>query len=333
MTQAPSSLPGEWEERSSSEDAALELLRRLLPPAPEGQTWYGDDAAVVTVPGGGPQLLLALDTVVPGLDADLSLTTLSDLGWKALAVNLSDIAAMGGTPACALVGASGLGTEALRELYDGLLEASARYSCPIVGGDLSGSGQAVVSVTVAGWADRPAVLRSGARPGDTVWVTAPLGAAAAGLRCLRGASLSHAGLRGQALLSVLAPGEQALASSHARPLPALAEGCAAREAGATAMIDVSDGLAVDLFRLADSSRVGFELTEVPVAPGATLEEALGGGDDYVLVFTLPAGCSPLVSFQSAGLRGPVALGVCVPDPGRRHLAGAPLVPSGWQHVL
>lgn len=318
---------------TTSEDAALGLLRALLPSAPPGETWYGDDAAVVALPGTGPQLLLALDTVVVGLDADLSLTTLADLGWKALAVNLSDIAAMAGKPACALVGVAGLGAAELRELYEGLLEASAQYGCPVVGGDLSGAEQTVVSVAVVGWANGRAVLRSGARPGDTIWVTAPLGAAAAGLRCLREASLGHLGVRGRALRSLLAPNEQALASAHARPLPALGEGVAARDAGASAMIDISDGLAVDLGRLADMSGVGFELAQVPVAPGATLDEALGGGDDYVLVFTLPPGRSPVRAFETAGLRPPSLLGACVADGGRRYLGGAPLAAAGWKHLL
>lgn len=341
---ANSVLPG------GGEDEALGLLARLLPAAPPGQTWYGDDAAVVTVPGGGPHLLLALDTVVAGLDADLSLTSLADLGWKALAVNLSDIAAMGGAPACALVGVSGLGTEALSELYEGLLEASAHYRCPVVGGDLSGGEQAVVSVAVAGWSHGPPVLRSGARPGDTIWVTSPLGAAAAGLRCLReaAAGAQEAG-RDQGAGPGARPGglghpqgasrpgfgqvSQALVSAHARPVPALAEGSAARECGATAMIDVSDGLAVDLSRLADSSGVGFELAHVPVAPGATLEEALGGGDDYALLFTLPPGLSPVPVFEAAGLRAPCRLGSCVADASRRQLAGSPLAPLGWEHRL
>jgi thiamine-monophosphate kinase len=300
-----------------TEREALELLARLLPAPPCGQTWFGDDAAVVSAPGGG-QMLLASDTLVGGVDADFSLTTLADFGWKAMAVNLSDIAAMGGRPAYAVLSVVGLAPSGIGELYEGVLEAASAYGCPVVGGDLSAGEALVVSVAVTGHVEGRAVLRSGARPGDSIWVTGALGAAAAGLRCLRAA-------RGGAV-------EPLLAKAHARPVPALAEGAAAREAGATAMIDVSDGLVSDLGALARSSGVGFELEAVPVAPSATLEEALGGGDDYALVFTLPAGVEP-ANFPAAGLPPPFRLGVCVPDPGHRRLAGAELPSSGFTHAL
>jgi thiamine-monophosphate kinase len=265
-------------------------------------------------------MLLAADTLVAGVDADFSLTSLADFGWKAMAANLSDIAAMGGRPAHALVSVVGLGPPGLGELYEGIVEAATRYQCPVVGGDLSAGETLVVSVTVTGRVEGRAVLRSGARPGDSIWVTGPLGAAAAGLRCLR------AGREG------LGTAEASLVRAHARPLPALAEGAAARDAGATAMIDVSDGLVADLAALARSSGVGFELEEVPVAPSATVEEALGGGDDFVLVFTLPAGAEP-ATFHAAGLPPPFRLGVCVPDPNCRRLGGADLPLTGWVHEL
>jgi thiamine-monophosphate kinase len=301
-----------------TEREALDLLARLLPTPPCGETWFGDDAAVVSAPGGG-QLLLAADTLVAGVDADLSLTNLADFGWKAMAVNLSDIAAMGGRPAHALVSVVGLGPPGLEELYEGIVDAASRYHCPVVGGDLSGGETLVVSVAVTGHLEGRPVLRSGAKPGDSIWVTGPLGAAAAGLRLLRAC-------RG----NVGAAEDHLLVRAHARPVPALAEGAAARDAGATAMIDVSDGLVADLTTLARSSGVGFELEDVPVAPSATLEEALAGGDDYVLVFTLPPGAEPS-TFPQAGLPSPVRLGICVHDPSRRLLAGADLALGGWAH--
>ena len=140
----------------------------------------------------------------------------------------------------------------------------------------------------------PAVLRSGASPGDVLHVTGPLGAAAA--------------------------------SGWTQRRPArVAEGVAARLAGATAMIDVSDGLAADLWRLASASGVGFELDGVPVADGATLDQALAGGEDLELVFALPAGAAPPP--------GSVRLGVCVPDPSVGTLRGERLEPRGWEHQL
>ncbi|MGH9107833.1 MAG: thiamine-phosphate kinase [Acidimicrobiales bacterium] len=328
-------MPGEaTEDVGRGEADALARLRRLLPEPPPGETWMGDDAAVLRVAGSERSMLLATDTVVAGVDADLDLTTLGDLGWKAMAVNLSDIAAMGGLPWCAVVSVVGLGGTDLEELYAGALEAADRYSCPVVGGDLSGGGQVVVTVAITGWSDRP-VLRNGARPGDAIWVTAPLGAAAAGLRLLRDQARRARPAPGASRdpLEGASADRSALARAHARPRPALDEGLAARDAGATAMIDVSDGFGVDLGHLAAGSGVGLELSEVPVAAGATEEEAMGGGDDYVLAFTLPPGKDPLRLFRARGLTAPSMVGRCTTDPGRRRYGGKELVAGGWEHRL
>jgi thiamine-monophosphate kinase len=327
------------------EREALARLNALIPGPPSGEVWFGDDAAAVALPpmpgpggarpagGRAPLLLLATDTVVAGIDADLSLTTLADLGWKAMAVNLSDIAAMGGTPGHALVSVVGLGPDDLNALYEGVLEAAETYRCPVVGGDLSAGAQPVVTVAVTGWVDGPPVLRSGARPGDTIWVTAPLGAAAAGLRLLRQGAAA-----GPPTGSGWSRAESDLVRAHARPRPALAEGTTARLAGATAMIDVSDGLIADLSRMAELSVVGFELRDIPLAPGATLDEALGGGDDYVLAFTMPGtpgpcGSSAFGPFSAAGLPAPYLVGKCLPDPAQRLMAGTTLAETGWEHPL
>ena len=302
------------------ERQALACLRRLMPPPPPGEVWAGDDAAVVQLPASSGLLLLASDCLVVGLDADLRLTTLADLGWKAMAVNLSDIAAMGGRPLHAVVSVVGLNVQQLEELYSGLLSAASHYSCPVVGGDLSSGREGVVNVAVTGWVDGPPVLRSGARPGDAIWVTGLLGAAAAGLRLLRAQRQE-------------APAELVLA--HARPRAALAEGQVARRSGASAMIDVSDGLAADLKKLAESSGVGFDLDEerLPVAPGATLDEALGGGDDYVLVFTARPDKDMHAAFRATGLAPPYRVGSCTPELSQRTLGGRAFVAPGWEHPL
>ncbi|MGH9067568.1 MAG: thiamine-phosphate kinase, partial [Acidimicrobiales bacterium] len=191
------------ERAGGGELAAIERIRTLLPGPPAGETWIGDDAAVVAGPDG--PLLLAADLVVAGVHADLDLVSLDDLGWKALAVNVSDLAAMGGHPLHALVSVAGPPTTDLDALYRGLAGAAAEWSCPVVGGDLANAPVLVVAVSVTGTTvgGRPAVLRSGARPGDTLFVTGPLGSSAAGLAALREARSDPIGW--------------ALAEAHRRP--------------------------------------------------------------------------------------------------------------------
>lgn len=294
---------------------AIERLRRMLPGPPAGETWIGDDAALVVPPTGG--LLLAADVVVAGVHADLELTTLADLGWKAIAVNVSDIAAMGGRPTHALVSVVCAEGVDLDQLYAGVADAVAEYGCPVVGGDLSAGDQLVVAVSVIGEAgDRPPVLRSGALPGDALFVTGPLGASAAGLRLLREGRGSEA---------------PELVSAHRRPRARVAEGRAARASGATAMVDVSDGLAADIRHLAQQSGVGIVLDQVPVAAGASLSEAIGGGEDYELVFSATNPGHVAASFAEAGLRQPIAIGHCTSDPSERRLGDRDLPEVGWEH--
>jgi thiamine-monophosphate kinase len=268
-----------------------------------------------------------VDSVVEGVHFDLAVCSTADVGWKALMQALSDLAAMGATPLGALI-ALGVprdrGGEAGGELAlgvtDGIAEASEGSGCPIVGGDVSSAGELVVAVTVLGTvADGGApVARSGAQPGDVVMVTGPCGGSAAGLRELRAGSSGADARR-----------------SYRRPIARLREGEVARRCGAHAMIDVSDGLALDLHRLADASEVGFSLEDVPVAAGATLDEALGGGEDYELLLAVAdADADGLAArFDEAGLREPVRLGRFVDDAELRVLGTSPLERLGWQHRL
>jgi thiamine-monophosphate kinase len=299
----------------TGEFEAIERFRKLLPRPPAGETWIGDDAALVVGPQGG--LLLAADLVVAGVHADLNLVGLDDMGWKALAVNVSDIAAMGGEPTHALVSVAAPAETDLEMLFRGVAEAVEAFGCPVVGGDLSTAPAVVVSVTVVGDAgSRPPVLRAGALPGDTIYVTGPLGASAAGLRVLQEGRTDSA------------PG---LAAAYCRPQPRVPEGRAARRAGATAMVDVSDGLAADVRHLADHSGVGIVLDHVPVAEGATMDDALGGGEDYELVFTATNGGHVAGAFAEANLRQPIAIGRCTSDPAERRLGEGELPVAGWQH--
>lgn len=283
-------------------------LRRRLPV-------IGDDAAVVD---GG--LLLCADAVVAGIHADLDLVGLDDLGWKAVASCVSDIAAMGGRPAWALVTVSGsLAAEGFDALTEGVLEAADAFGCPVVGGDLTGGPGLVVSVSVVGRVEGAPVLRSGARPGDVLWVTGPLGRSAAGLALLRAGRGAEA---------------PDLVAAHARPRARLAEGEVARGAArATAMIDLSDGLATDLRHLADESGVGVVVEAVPVAAGAEQAEALGGGEDYELLFATPPDAPVEAAFADAGLRPPIRIGRCTAEGAERRLGDGPLPEAGYEHDL
>ena len=250
--------------------------------------WIGDDAAVVRPPTG--PLLLAIDPMIEGVHF---VTADADVGWKAVARNVSDLAAMGGRPLHALVSLVLPPGCEVDGLLDGLQEAT--ELCPIVGGDTAGGATLIVTVAVTGSVDGEPVLRSGARPGDVLFVTGPLGGA------------------------------------PARPVPRVVEGTAARLAGATAMIDVSDGLALDLGRLADASGVGVALDAVPVVDGVELQRALTWGDDYELVFAAPDAAAVLDRFSAAGLEPPIEIGRCTDRKGERRLGDGPLPEGGWEH--
>ncbi len=316
---------------TDGEFAAIERLRNRLPEPPAGQVWIGDDAAVLGTTRG--RLVLTTDLAVAGVHADLELIGLDDLGWRAFAAAVSDVAAMGARPLGAVVGVAGPPSTDLDRLYDGIAASSEAHGCPVVGGDLTNSAELVVAVTVTGHVEGEpgAVLRSGARPGDSLWVTGPLGAAAAGLRALQARSAPRRASPGTGPAPGEVTPEMAVEMAHRRPQARLAEGETARRAHATAMIDVSDGLLADLGHMADASGVGFRLDEVPVAPGATIDDALGGGEDYELVVAVGDAGHLLAAFAEAGLRPPVLIGACTDDPAERTLAGKQVPALGWEH--
>lgn len=294
-----------------------ELLNVRVPP---GETYLGDDAAVLRAPSG--QLLFATDMVVEGVHFDLALGSPVDAGWKALAVNVSDIAAMGGVATHAVVALGVPGGTDPDAVFEGLRLAASQYGVALVGGDLSASPQLSISVAIVGeTAGLGPVLRSGASPGEELWATGPLGGSAAGLAALRAARGADE------------PPAGGLQRLYLRPSARPAEGRLAARLGATAMIDVSDGLASDVGQMAARSGVGVVIDHVPVREGASLDEALGGGEDYELVFALPAGRDPGARFRQAGLRSPSRIGSLLEDPAERRLGDGPLPEVGWVHEL
>jgi thiamine-monophosphate kinase len=232
----------------------------------------GDDAAVVRARA---LAVTSIDTVVDGVHFSLATHSPADVGWKALATALSDLAAMGADPGEAYVAlVLPPGFDGGLELVEAMDELAERSGVTIAGGDVVGGPALTVTVSVTGWADREDELvgRDGAAPGQLVGVTGELGGSEAGRRLL------EAGRR--------EPAE--LVERHLRPLPRLREGRALAAAGARAMIDVSDGLATDARHLADASGVELRLRldALPRPAGVEAAEAAAGGDDYELLFSI-----------------------------------------------
>jgi len=283
------------ERTAASEDELVATLRRVFSGEHPGvRLGIGDDAAVVDMREG--QAVLTADILVEGVHFDRSLISPRDLGAKSVVVNVSDVAAMGASPRFALVSLvipAGADPAWVVELEGGVRSACDEYALAMVGGDLSGGPVAVVSVAVVGEvAPGRFVTRAGARPGDRVVVTGTLGASAGGLALARASAL-----RTRAALGT--DWGRALLEAHLRPVARVGEGQTLAGAGATAMMDVSDGLALDLSRLCAASGVAARIrpADVPVAPELSdlagvlrvdpLELALSGGEDYELLATLP----------------------------------------------
>jgi thiamine-monophosphate kinase len=243
----------------------------------------GDDAALVRTPG---RMLLTTDLLVEDEDFRRDGHPARLLGRKALNVNLSDIAAMGGRPRHALVAMAlpaDLDESWLRQFMAGFRAAAGEAGVALVGGDLSQAEKIMIAVTVTGEAGTP-VPRSGARPGDVIFVSGTLGDAAGGLRLLE-----QGGLGG--VVKEVRP----LLDAFLDPVPRLELGALlARRKLASAMIDISDGLSVDLTHICEESRVGAEVEErrIPISPALAhmardpMAMALNGGEDFELLFTV-----------------------------------------------
>lgn len=272
----------------------IESLRtELRGGGPRVIRWLGDDAAVVRA---RPYAVTSLDTMVEGVHFRSRDLRPEEIGHRAIATALSDLAAMAADPGEAylsLAVPTGMELDAALGIARGAQAVAARYGVTIAGGDVTAAAALTVSVTVVGWADDPGALigRDGARPGDLVAVTGSLGGAGAGLALLEG----------RVEAEPLGPGvAEGLRARYAAPQPRFEQAHGLRDLGATAMIDVSDGIATDARHVAQASGVGIELelARLPLTPGvAAVAAALGedaarfaasAGDDYELCVCLPA---------------------------------------------
>jgi len=342
-------------DQSRTENEILERILAASPKAYPGELWSGDDMAVFgpdalfgenpggkvmkempevspdpaneqqklpeypqDISGQGRYLLFSTDCLVENVHFDRRFSSLKDVGYKSIAVNVSDAAAMGALPYRAVISIAAKSGDDLEELMEGADQGAEEYSCPIVGGDLSAAENIFISVAVlAVSTGLPPVLRSGAKPGDLLFVTGPLGAGLAGLHCLQRDPNC----------------DNAAANRHRRPKARLRAGLAAKEAGATAMMDLSDGILTDSDRLAKASGVGVSIDRCPVHGLATKEEALTGGDDYELLFAAKDEAKVQEAFAYYGEEPPIVIGVCLEDPKARLYEGRPVEVRGFQHIF
>ena len=286
MKRGPLNTPG------NGERELIASIRSRLPAAPAWLTLgVGDDAAVVR-PERGALEVLTTDSLVESVHFDRRFSEPAEIGWKALAVNLSDIAAMGATPRLALLSLGlpdGLARPDVDALIDGFLALAADARVTLAGGNLTRSpGPLTVDVTVAGYArPRHVLTRAGGHAGDDLYVTGTVGAAAAGLDWLR------AGVPA-------IPGIDACAARHRRPEPRVRAGALlGRNRAASACMDLSDGLADGVRQLAEASGTGATIdgAALPIPPAACawfargggdpVRAAVAGGDDYELLFAVP----------------------------------------------
>jgi len=345
-------MPGKDNSRSGSGLSELALVaqirsRATRPSAPGLRLGIGDDCALLS-PRAGEELAVTTDLSIAGRHFRLDWHPPEAVGHRALARGLSDLAAMGARPLAAFLSlglpreltiAAGHRPAWIERFLDGFLALAEAHKTPLAGGDLSESPIAVADIVMVGAVARGhALLRSGARPGDLLYVTGSLGAAAAGLaRLAELAGPSRPENTGLRPLRIPRKLELALAP-HLYPQPRIAQGrWLVRHKLASAALDLSDGLSTDLAHLCEESGVAAEVdtAAVPLAAAATLAQALNGGEDYELLFTAPASARLPRSISGVPVTG---IGRIVRSQRRRpqvtlitQQGREPLLSQGWEH--
>ena len=335
-------LPGEFE--------LIELLTRNLTLPSSVLKGPGDDCAILDV-GGDILLLLTCDSQVEGVHFRFDISTPEEVGRKAMTVNQSDIAAMGGEPRYALVSLiipEHIPLEMLERVYAGLREQAGRFSTAIIGGNIAGAGkgeQLIIDITLLGSVERGHVLtRDGAQVGDSVFVTGLPGEAVAGLFTYFHPDYDYPQAERDALRAVLR-----------NPVPRVREGRILSQSGphiVTSMLDISDGLSGDLRHICEQSHVGarIDIERLPITPAMQavasaaranpLDWMLHGGDAYELLFTVAPGheatvlqalqAEPQLPVTRIGSIIPASEGMLIHWPDGRE---EPLIPRSWDHFM
>ena len=296
----------------------LAALARIIPRLPESESTVlgpGDDAAVLAAPDG--RIVVTTDMMIHGPDFRTAWSTMHDLGFKAAATNLSDVAAMGARPTALVVALAAPADTPIADLEafaDGMRDGCEALApgCGVIGGDLSVSSTLTIAVTAFGdLDDRDPVTRSGARPGDVVAVSGSLGLAAEGLRLLFEHGVDETGAPDAVAAARLRAEHPVPIAAQLTPQPPIADGVAAALGGVSAMLDLSDGLALDARRIARASGVSLDLSsshirEVALAygldPAAPASLALIGGEDHSLLATFPPDVAPPLDALPGGFR-------------------------------
>lgn len=295
------------------EKSITDRLRKasVIPPGSPLVLGIGDDCAIYRPRGSADDLLFTADMVIEGTHFRRETHTAAQTGRKALVRSLSDIAAMGGAPRFCLVSLcvpAWATPKWVDNFFDAILDLARATGAILAGGDLSHGESFACDVTLCGAVPRgTALLRSGARPGDAIYVSGALGGSALGLATNKGKARTR----------------------HLNPAPRLALGRFLREKlRATSAIDLSDGLSLDLARLSIASRVDAEIVEPPRFRGATPEQALHGGEEYEIVCTVPETVRVPADFEGLPL---TRIGSILPGSGNVRLHGAPLPALAYDH--
>jgi thiamine-monophosphate kinase len=329
MTNAAAATPASTE-MTLADLTEGEVLAQIFPRLPHADTELvgpGDDAAVLSAADG--RFVVTCDMMVQGPDFRLAWSTPHDLGWKAAATNLSDVAAMGARPTALVVAIAAPPTtpvSVLLGITDGLREGCEALApgCGVVGGDLSAAENLTLSITAFGDLEgRAPVLRSGAAVGDVVAHAGRLGDAGIGLGLLFRHGVDAAGVPSRERADALKSREAYYVAAQLAPEPPIRLGIVAAAEGATAMMDVSDGLAIDAGRLARASSVGIDFDSRCL--GDQPELALGGGEDHGLLATFPAGTELPAGFRR--------LGTVTDGAGLVLVDGKPHTQGGWDPYL